>query len=63
VTQRVALEVLANSLTNRRQRVAEEDDLVELFVIAQLPPFDMVSILLPPGSIDAGRLDMSTWIW
>ena len=53
-----AAEVLDDAAAQLRQRGGEVEHLVELLAVAVLAPFLVVEVLLAPGVVDPGRLDV-----
>src|SRR4051794_11770662 len=60
--QSPALEVGVEPIAERGQPAGEVEHAIELQLVPALTPDVVVAVLLSPGGVDAGRLDVPAWM-
>src|SRR5439155_9118681 len=63
LTQVAAAEVPPDATAHARQRRGEVEHRVELLLVAAFPPGIVVAVLLAPGGVDPGGLEMPVRVW
>src|SRR5690606_39199839 len=61
--QRLTAQVGGDAPAEPGQERRDQEHVSELAPLPARPPLRVVQILPTPGCIDAGRLEMASWIW